>query len=377
MFSDALIIMAREFRNLFKSRRTLLMTFGLPLFLFPVIFTGLGLVEKNEDSRREEGFYYVEFRNMNDDRFRDLLALRISFIESDQGIGDESLVISRQGGDVEILYDSSSRKMEYAAEQAGKALEAYNDLLADKRLEEAGLSREDLRIIRYSLVDKAAREAREGAVLAVFIPYILILFLLVGAMSLVLDVTAGEKERGTISILLVNQISRTSIALGKTFYVIICSILNSFSSVLGMALGLYLLIRNTGGSALPGLTLFTPGRIIQLFFVLVSVSAVVSSIMVYLGSLARNLKEGGSYVMPVYMLGLVAVIITMNMDAASRMVYYALPVVNGVFVMKSLLTGLFPLAEYALCLSCNLALTALFVYLTSRLYNSERILKTL
>ncbi|MBB6480655.1 ABC transporter permease subunit [Spirochaeta isovalerica] len=376
MFTDALIIMRKEFLNLFKSKRTMLMTFGLPLILFPVLFSGMAAVEKKQNEEKAGSIYYVEFQRFGDDRFSDILATKISYIESDQGVSDQSLVIRNRGGEVEILYDSSSSRMTYAADKAEEALREYNDLLGDSILEQAGLKREDLQIFRIRKTDTAPEEKKGGALFAVFIPYILILFLLIGAMSLVLDVTAGEKERGTIAVLLVNQISRTSIALGKTFYVIICSILNSFSSVIGMGLGMIILLRGSGAVDNFSLALFSPLKILQLLLVLVSVSSVVSSLMVYLGSLARNLKEGGSYVMPVYMLGLFAVVITMNMEAAAGPVYYMIPLVNGVFVMKSLLTEGFPPLEFLLCLGSNLLITALFVFRTSRLYNSERVLKT-
>lgn len=376
MFTDALIIMKKEFLNLFKSRRTLIMTFGLPLILFPVIFTGMGAVRAQQYKDQAASTYYIEFRNFEDPRFINILGTKLSFIESDQGVSDSSLVISRNGDTIDVLYDSTSRKMTYAAETVVKSLKEYNETLGNVVLAGVGLSREDLQIIKIVKMDLAPDEAKGSALLAVFIPYILILFILIGAMSLVLDITAGEKERGTIAVLLVNQISRTSIALGKTFYVIFCSVLNSFSSVLGMGLGLLILLRNEEMSGVINLGVLTPFKIFQFFFILVSVSAVVSSLMVYLGSLARNLKEGGSYVMPVYLLGLFAVAITMNMDAAAGMLYYILPVVNGVFVMKNLLTGLFPPLEYTLCLVSNVLITALVIYMTSRLYNSERILKT-
>jgi len=376
MISDALIIMRKEFLNLFKSKRTLVMTFGLPLVLFPVLFTGMSLVEERQNAGKAESIYYVEFRDFEDVRFRDILAGKIAFIESDQGVSDQSFVIQGMGDHVEILYDSSSSKISYAVEKTEEALRDFNDVLGDSILAEAGLKREDLELFSVIFIDRAPEEVRSGTLFAVFIPYVLILFLLIGAMSLVLDVTAGEKERGTMAILLVNQISRSSIALGKTFYVIICSILNSFSSVVGMGIGLMVLLKGVQGGDAVSLALFSPLKIAQLLIILISVSAVVSSLMVYLGSMAGNLKEGGSYVMPVYMLGLFAVIITMNMEAAAGLEYYFVPLVNGVFVMKSLLLGDFPSLEYSICLLSNLLITALFVYRTSRLYNSERILKT-
>ncbi len=385
MFKDSLIILQKEFNNLLKCKRTLIMIFGLPLMLFPVIFIGIGLVSANKDSNKINTVYNIAIENYTNETFINFLEgeLNVDLLKSEEWQDYITILFPekyKEGEDalVEIIYDSSNKNMEYATEKIQSAIALYNDNLADIRLWDAGLNRGDLSIFDIQIKDIAPDEVKDGELLSVFIPYILILFLLIGAMSLVLDVTAGEKERGAFSILLVNQISRSSIALGKTFYVILCSIINSFSSVVGMGLGFLLLINlmGTGDGAIINLSVLSFSRIFLLLIILISISAVVSSAMVYLGSLAKNLKEGSSFVMPVYMVGVLAVVITMNMDASGNFIYYLIPLINGVFIMKTLLVGQFPILNFLTCILSNFAIMGFFIYTTSRLYNSEKVLKT-
>ena len=54
MISDAMIILKKELRNLFKDRRTLFSTFLLPLLVLPIIFIGMGtVVQSMEDDARD------------------------------------------------------------------------------------------------------------------------------------------------------------------------------------------------------------------------------------------------------------------------------------------------------------------------------------
>jgi len=62
------------------------------------------------------------------------------------------------------------------------------------------------------------------------VPYMLLIYIFAGAMGIGMDTTSGEKERGGLAALLVNQVSRTSIAIGKILYVIVTGLLNSVST---------------------------------------------------------------------------------------------------------------------------------------------------
>jgi sodium transport system permease protein len=59
-----------------------------------------------------------------------------------------------------------------------------------------------------------------GNLLGGFVPYIIILLCFTGAMYPAMDLTAGEKERGTMETLLCSPAARTDIVLGKFLMVL-------------------------------------------------------------------------------------------------------------------------------------------------------------
>ena len=67
------------------------------------------------------------------------------------------------------------------------------------------------------------------------VPYFVILLCLTGAMYPAMDLTAGEKERGTIETILCSPVSRTHLVLGKFLMVLTASLSTAMLAILSMA----------------------------------------------------------------------------------------------------------------------------------------------
>ena len=195
-------------------------------------------------------------------------------------------------------------------------------------------------------------------------------------MNIGLDTTAGEKERGSLASILVNQVSRTSIALGKIMYVIASGLLNSMSSFVGILLAFTLMGSFAGESVAINFEIFSVGNIVGLLLTLVSISGVAASLIILFGSLAKNMKEGGSYILPIYILVIIIGVATMQMDSVRNIELFFIPFVNSVFMLKEILVSEFKLLHLFITFTVNVTLVGGMAVLIARLFNSERILKT-
>src|SRR5207253_10572267 len=87
------------------------------------------------------------------------------------------------------------------------------------------------------------------------IPYLVIFLSFVGCMAPALDVTVGEKERGTMETILASPIGRTELVLGKFFVVVTISAATTIMALLSNTLTLLvptLIAREaTRGTAMP------------------------------------------------------------------------------------------------------------------------------
>lgn len=383
MIKDAFIILRKELKNLAKDKRTLLFIIVFPLVLMPAIFSTISLVNERQQQDAADTIYAVVIENISDERFvsnlSNFLQIRIveNTSESDLAVVFPENYSPGTKASVDLYYDSTSTKSNFASGRIQAALGAYSDMLAEQRLRELDLSLLDLRSIEVKRVDTAPKEAQGAGFMAILLPYLIIIYVFTGSMNIGLDTTAGEKERGSLASILVNQVSRTSIAMGKVMYVIVAGLLNSVSSFIGIMIALNLGGGLFGNEAGANMALFSPLNIVGLLLVLLSLSSFAASVIVLLGSFAKNMKEGASYIMPIYIIVIIIGVASMQMDPAKSLQMFFIPLVNGVFVLKELLLGQLQFLHMLVTLLMNGATVAVLIGFTARLYNTEKILNTI
>ena len=380
--SDAIIIFQKEVKNFFKDRRTLFSTFLLPLFIIPILFIGMGSVLQFLEADAQSTTYAIAIEGNNDQRFLDCIDEQLSYRLTSRDEAD--IIITFPPGYVQgihaqvvITYDSSSQKNQYAHQQVIIAIQIYQELLAENLLELHGLSLASLLTLTTSSVDVASEVAQSGGTfLAMLVPYFLLIFLFSGSINAGLDTTCGEKERGSLAILLVNQVSRTSIAWGKILYVSVVAICSAKTTFLGFVLSLlvpsgaaFMFPAELSGASLSGISLLI------MVAVLSTAALFTGSVVALLGSLAKSVKEGGTYVMPLYMIVVLIGVTTMYMDSTSNGVFYFIPIVNTIFVMKEVLLGMITPWHVVVTICANIAIAGVCAYGVAQLFNSEKILQ--
>ncbi|HOP38034.1 ABC transporter permease [Mesotoga prima] len=390
MFRDALIIFRKELKNVFKDPRTVFAVLILPMLIMPVIFLVMNVVSQSQAKTYENAVYSLKVTNLPDERFLKILEGMISFELVDE-LNEEtvrdfenSIVVEFPPNSAEriengeridalVFYNSTSRGSAYGAQMVQNALASYSSFLLSEKLLEHGLTIEDLNPVNVEKIDVAPEESQGTEILATLIPYLLLIYIFAGAMNIGLDTTAGEKERGSMPVLLVNQVSRSSIATGKILYVMTIAILNSIFTFIGLIIAFKL-----GGPAFGAenlnLSSLSVSTLVGLFITLLTMSGLAAALIVLLGSIARNVKEGSGYVMPIYIMAIVLGIATMQMESPDNPLLYLIPLVNSIFVMKDIITVNFVTARFLLMLISNLAYVSIFIYFLTRVFNSERIM---
>lgn len=402
MLKDALIIMTKELKNMFRDKRTIFATIILPLVLFPVMFGIIGLITKaNEDAKaKAEYTVYVESTLSKPDELTKVIdeIHRVGNFEIINGKIDEKVIESDsttvglkvgKNGDIfvaTVIYNSVKEKSTYAAQKIREALMNLNSELVSAELLSRGINPEELNFVQINdavvgvsaengNVEEAKAKGQFTQMLAMLVPYFLLLYIFAGSMGLGIDTTAGEKERGSLSILLVNQVSRTSIALGKILYLMLMSILTSVLNLVGLIIGLYLQMSFLGEGNMPFSVELDAIGYLLLFITVILLALISSGIIIFVGILARSVKEASGYITPIYMIVLLFGISTMQSEGSKAFYYYAIPFINVIFTMKDIFIGTFSVANFSTMLIVNGALVVLFVYLTAKIFNSEKVLE--
>ncbi|MEK6797753.1 MAG: ABC transporter permease subunit/CPBP intramembrane protease [Planctomycetota bacterium] len=176
-----------------------------------------------------------------------------------------------------------------------------------------------------------------SSVLGAVLPLILVLMTITGAIYPAIDLTAGERERGTLETLMVCPVPVIDLIVGKfmvvTTVAVVGAALNLASVTATVYFGGFDRIIAARGEGLP---------LAQMAFILVALipfAVFMSAIMIAVCSFARTFKEAQNYVTPV----ILAVLVPGGIAAfpATRLegVMLVLPVGNMVALAKELLLG--------------------------------------
>ncbi len=403
MFKDSLIIFSKEAAVVFRDRRAVFSNFLLPLVLLPVVLGLIGFVQQYQSQKRVEAEYSIAFVNLpkqlpfegKPSGLRDFLSERLSFTMDISPHSKNGITVEfpasfdwQMPASILVYADTSRQDMRYAANQVQAAIQDVNLQLGEAKLSALGLNIDSLYPLKSELVSIATEsggDTGEGMLfLTSVLPYIILIYLFTGAVGLALSVTAGEKERGSLASLLVNQVERSAIALGKMLAIMVVAILNAIASIIGLLIGALLFSYLMGGStavlSAEAASVFggaaTPFGAIALVLIILSAAAASSSLVVFIGSKAKTVREGHSYITPLTMIVLLAAVAGMNMDLRSDVWLCLVPFVNSVVVIKGAMLSELLLQHLLVSLAVNVLATCAFVFLTAREFNQERVLFT-
>ena len=167
--------------------------------------------------------------------------------------------------------------------------------------------------------------------LATLVPLILILMTVTGAVYPAIDLTAGERERGTLEALISAPVPRHELLFAKYLAVLSVAMLTALANLFSMVVTAY-------ASGLEGLLFGSGGlsvRVIVCTLGLLCVfAAFFSAVILVLTSFARSFKEAQAYLIPVMLVSLAPGIMCLLPGIEFNGTYAVTPLVNIVLLAR-------------------------------------------
>lgn len=391
-FKAVRAIFRKEIRELCRDKRTMFVMFALPLIVYPLLIIGISSVMIGMESSYETESYILALENAGESLAGQLFDASASG-ESDYRFepaadgteadtaaalaeGTIDVLLRVNGTEYIIEYNSASVRSEKAADHLRSRLEQYARALSAEQLTAAGLDAEAcLSPIRIISEDKATDETAFGSILGGIVPMLLIMGVFFGAMMSAMDVTAGEKERGTQETLMTFPISGRELICGKFLAVALSGVLSAILYMVTVGLiGAYMIgmIGAAGTEFSIDLRAFLPSLAV-LFAAVIAFSLLLSAAMMCVCTFAKSEKEASSYLSPV-MVVVMLVSYLGFLDVHLTPTFAIIPVLNIVLLIKSVLVFEYDAAAILLVLVSNLAYAAVAVTVLGKLYTSERVL---
>ncbi|HEX7597825.1 MAG TPA: ABC transporter permease subunit/CPBP intramembrane protease [Polyangia bacterium] len=215
-----------------------------------------------------------------------------------------------------------------------------------------------------------AREAEVGGyLLSKALPLLLVLMVLLGAFHPAIDVTAGERERGTLETILSSPIRRFDLLLGKVLAVTILAALTGFLNLASMSATLIQVLR----LADPGSTLSVPWtRAAAAAWVILPIAFLFASVFVAVGATARGFKDAQHLLTPVYFLSIAPAIAGALGEYRLAGLAAWIPCMNVTLLARDLLLGQATLWGVLVVLISTLACGCAGLAAAAHIYSSER-----
>ena len=355
------IVAKKEIIEFIRDWRTIVALVLIPLLLFPLLFIAFPIVMQNEAAEMDEKTVDVliqsddiethlvdEIGNQSARVFIEAMPLNLTTL-SDSGNNTEQLRDLRYDAILRIelrndtwyyaiLHLSTS---EQSIEARGRILEVliqWDEDLTSQRIESAGLDvASTLNPVQWDgpilSADVATKGEQAGMLLSLFIPFVLAIWTASAAVQPAIDMTVGERERGTLESLLSLPLSRTELLLGKWLAVVSITGVGVTLQIGGLLFGIAYLASDF--IDVPSLSF---GAVLLLALAIGFYGTMIVALYLALAMRSKSVKEAGSVLTPITLAMIMPILLTqfINLDDV-EMFWFGVPFVNVLLGLRELL----------------------------------------
>jgi sodium transport system permease protein len=390
------IVYRKEFTEWTRDRRTLISTVLVPLLIFPIMIVGIigvsstlvGQAKKEvpkvmvlggDDSpqllaslRRLSTLDVVPYASnwkdqISNKEIRAAVDIPPRFQASLESGGTETL---------KIYYYEGELKSSFGADRLEKFLEDYRDSVVKERLAAKNLPASVLTPFEVKQENVAPPEKVSGATIGTFVGYMVIILSMTGAIYPAIDLTAGEKERGTMETILSSPISRLDLVLGKFLLVFSASLAAAILSVTSMTTSFAVLnhahLTDSNGQLLQ-LNLAALS-VVFVFVMALPLAVLFSAALMTIALFAKSYKEAQSYVTPLTFVAVIPAVASVLPGVELTPKLALIPVLNTALCCKEIITGTYHWNSIAVIFASTCVYAAVALFLAFKTFQRESVL---
>lgn len=388
MMSTLMTVMRKELRDLSRDRRTLLLTLLFGPLLYPVLLLGMGkLAESRVRTQIEQPLQIPTIGADNAPNLvRFLAAQGLNTAPAPKDLAeairtqdiDVALRISDEFGKdwaegkpalVEVIKDSTRRAAEVPSARLEAALATYNGQVGALRLMARGIDAQVARPLDVARQDLASAEAKRGMILSMLLPVLLTLTSFIGGAYLVMDATAGERERQSLEPLLATPGSRSAIVSGKIAAACVVGFVSLLLTLVAFKVSAQIAPGNIGRQFNMNV-----GSMLQMLLVMLPMLMIGTSLLTFLSAAAKSMKEAQSHMTWLMLLPMMPGYALVAYPLKSELWQYAVPFLSqNQMLLKVIRHEPITPAVWAIYLGASLGLAALLWFAAVRRYHNERL----
>jgi sodium transport system permease protein len=273
--------------------------------------------------------------------------------------------------DLEMVMDTSRMSASPAIQRVRGLLEGYSAQVAATRLMVRGLNPEINTVVRIKNVDLATPQS-QSLIFLNMLPFMVMMVIFMGGMYVVIDATAGERERGSLEPLLINPIPRSELVLGKLLaslpFALVILIITLVT--IGVSFNMIPLEQYTGMTmSVSVASLFT------IFLVCLPLILLAAGLQMILATFTRSFKEAQTYLSFLPLVAGLPSAFLMFLSVKTSLGLVLIPAFGQGLLINQVMRGeaIDPL-HIVLSAVSSLILAVISVWVAMRLYQKETML---
>ena len=401
-------VFAKELRDLLRDRRTIISMIVVPTLLMPalmalIVFVGVKVArevattpptvmliggEDSPEARRaletQQKFKIVpaapDWRQLiSDKKLRAAVEIPAGF---------DAALERGERAKIKIYHYEGELRSDRAVSEVRRLFSGYGERIVEERLSARGLSLATIRPLEVRTENVAPPEKVGGNLIGGIIPYFFLLLAFTGAMYPAMDLTAGEKERGTMETLLCSPVARLDLVLGKFLMILTASLATVAFSLVSMlvtlSIGGSVAVHRILGSGTAGaqrtaeritsMTTLDPLGLVAVLGMVLPMVVLFAAVLFTISLFAKSFKEAQSYVSPLIIVIIMPAAIGMLPGVELNARLALVPILNVSLASKELVSGVWHWQYLALIFGSTCVYAALALALAVRMFKREDVI---
>lgn len=408
-WSNIVTVYLKELKDMLRDRRTIISMIVVPTLIMPIMMFGFGAIMSKivKQAQTETVSVMVlggadspgvvaglkadkKFRVVPESAdYKQLISDKKVRVAVEIPAGFEAALKGGETQTVPLYYYEGELKSGIGSRAVQEFFTALRDKTIEARLAERGVPTTVIKPFVVKRQNVAPPEKVGGNAIGGFIPYLIIILCFTGAMYPAMDLTAGEKERGTMETLLCSPVRRINIVMGKFLMVLTASLTTVLLSLvsMGVSAGIAVIYFSTGAKSAGGATamagaassggtipLIDPMGLIGVAALVLPVAVFFAAILLAISLFAKSYKEAQSYVSPLIIVVIMPAVIGMLPGVELNAKLALVPILNLSLVCKEMLSGVWHWNYISLIFGSSCLYAAAALTLCVKMFNRESVM---
>lgn len=383
---NAGLLYRKEMTDLLRDRRTIFTMMVLPILIMPISMGGTRYVfERSRKDAQVQKFRVALNEAAAPAGLTDRLRGAGFEIVSSQDVRsaaeekkvDAGLEVRPGAGATTVrIYADQSEQIKYGVfrSRVTEVLNQMRDERIRSELDRLGVRSDATNPWKYDQVNLAKPQRMMGSMFGGILSFMLLMFAINGGMYAAVDITAGEKERRTMEILLSSAARREEIVIAKVFTAATICFTTAVLSALSLVLGLRYVTGGDTRGPFPAEFPIDGPTVALLLLSLLPLTVLVSSVAIALAAGARSTREGMSYATPVLFVALGVGMASFLPDFETKQILDIVPFAGFTRMIKQIMLGDWSWARFGLALAANSAYAGAAILFAVHKFRDERVL---